>query len=83
MYFVKVDIKGCFDNMNQDRLLKILKDIFSVDQRQRYLLYTYATLKGRKGSDNILQTVKRKALPGGIDTLILDETLTNLAQDSP
>lgn len=43
LYFVKVDVQACFDTIEQDKLLEILKDIISrvrlkVISRLHYLL---------------------------------------------
>ena len=38
LYFASLDLQGCFDNINQEKLLSTMKSVFSTDE---YLLRRY------------------------------------------
>jgi len=47
LYFARVDIKGCFDSINQEKILEIIKD--QVVKSDEYMLHKYCEIKHNHG----------------------------------
>ncbi|XP_060079713.1 telomerase reverse transcriptase-like [Ylistrum balloti] len=60
LYFVKVDIATCFEDINPEKLFSILKDIFLKDEED-YHINKYVTMFVAGGQ--VKRTFRRKALP--------------------
>lgn len=61
LYFVKVDIRACFDTIQQQKILEVINNIFSEDQ---YAIRKYAKTSSAKARPNqISQQFKRQAYP--------------------
>ena len=72
LYFASVDVRHCYDNIDQDRLLDIVVDILSEDE---YMIHRYAQLQSCK-SMNRLSTRKRSEVgpPASFNTLHKTQT---------
>ncbi|KAA1081431.1 hypothetical protein PGT21_035536 [Puccinia graminis f. sp. tritici] len=61
LYFVKVDIRACFDSIQQDKILEVINGIFSEDQ---YVIQKYVkTSSLRTGPQKTFRQFKRQAYP--------------------
>jgi hypothetical protein len=46
LYFASVDIKGCYDTINQEKLLEIIEQVIKCD---KYMLHKYSELNMEQG----------------------------------
>ncbi|MBW0481940.1 hypothetical protein O181_021655 [Austropuccinia psidii MF-1] len=61
MYFVKVDIRACFDTIRQEKLLQVINDWFSEDQ---YVVQKYGKIfSAIMYSGKVFKQLKREAYP--------------------
>ncbi len=62
MYFVKVDVRACFDTIDQSKLLEILVELLS---RDNYLRQRYGSISF--GNGRVQRKYVRKAIPHGLE----------------
>jgi len=61
LYFVKVDIRACFDSIQQDKILEVINRVFSEDH---YVIQKYAKMITLKtGPQKTFRQFKRQAYP--------------------
>ena len=58
LYFVKLDIKSCFDSIPQEELTRLAESLL---QENRYRIHTHAEIKG--GEEKLSRRFPRKVLP--------------------
>lgn len=76
MYFVKLDIKSCFDSIPQEGLVKLAETLF---QENRYRIHTHAEIKG--GEEKISRSFPRKALVADENAVFSADVASELAMD--
>ena len=59
LYFVRLDVSGCYDSIKQDKMFEIIKDILSEDE---YIIRRLCVLTIRKGNA-IRKEYKKVAVP--------------------
>jgi telomerase reverse transcriptase len=76
LYFVKLDIKSCFDSIPQDGLVELAEALL---QSNQYRIHTHAEIKG--GEEKLSRRFPRKALPVDECILFSAEVASELAMD--
>jgi telomerase reverse transcriptase len=76
LYFVKLDIKSCFDSIPQEGLVTLAEALL---QENRYRIHTHAEIKG--GEEKLSRRFPKKVLPVDENVIFSAEVASELALD--